>query len=178
MTEGLGPRPGFGGFSWGQLLAGTALLGAVMWSLWATREIAQLRQRRIVAVSLAAMANDFVMVEARSSNSPEQAEADTRHYMAALQTVLKSRAEKGETILVGEAVVSSSVPDITPQVREAVGKLITANPAPRVPQAPDGVQAAPILPPGSAGPGRAPAATTGFAGQVLPDGNDDGVGAN
>lgn len=135
-------RRGFAGFSWGQLMGSALVLGAAVWGTWATREIMALGEKRIVAVSLAAMANDFVMAEARSGNSPEQTDADTRHYMEALQGVLKERAQQGETILVGEAVVASSVPDITPEVREAVGKRITANPPPRLPAA-----AAPAVPP-------------------------------
>lgn len=177
-------RRGFAGFSAGQLLGGVAVLGALVWGSWATRELLQLREKRIVAVSLAAMANDFVMAEARSGNSPEQTDADTRHYMAALQSVLKGRAEKGETILVGEAVVSSSVPDITPEVREAVGKLITANPAPRVPAAMPTAPAAPIVPGMQAPPsgqvnGVMPSSTLGgFAGSAAPGGVTNGIGGN
>ena len=159
-------RRGFAGFSWGQLLGSALVLGAAVWGTWATREILALGDKRIVAVSLTAMANDFVMAEARSGNSPEQTDADTRHYMEALQGVLKERALKGETILVGEAVVSSSVPDVTPEVREAVGKLITANPPPRLPAA-----AAPPAksPPAPLAPGPAPAAPLPSQGAFAPN---------
>ena len=126
-------RRGFAGFTWGQLLGSAAIAGAVLWGAWITRDVHALKSRRIVSVNLAAMMNDFVMAEARAGNSPEQTEIDTRQYMAALQSVLKQRAHTGETILVGEAVVSSSTPNITAEVREAVGKLILANPAPRAP---------------------------------------------
>lgn len=129
-------RRGFAGFSWGQILLGGLMIAAAGWGIWLTREFLIVRDKRIVSVSLAAMANDFVMAEARAANSPEQTQADTGHYMSALQKVLKDRAARGETILVSEAVVSSSVPDMTPEVRAAVGKLITANPPPRVPATP------------------------------------------
>lgn len=145
-------RPGFAGYSWPQLVTGAALLGVAVWGAWATREIMGLRERKIVAVSLAAMANDFVMAEARSGNSLEQTSADTQHYLGVLQTVLQERAARGETILVGEAVVSASAPDITPEVREAVGKRILANPAPRL------SAAAPAIPPGAPSAGASPAA--------------------
>lgn len=186
-----GRKSGFAGFSWGQLLGGAALLGAVVWGAWATREIVALGEKRIVAVSLAAMANDFVMAEARSGNSPEQTDADTRHYMQTLQAVLKARGDGGETILVGEAVVGSSVPDITPDVREAVGKLITANPPPRVAGAAvappaAGVGAAPGagLPagqgfPGGQGGAMMPSGPAGAGGApVTSDGVSNGVGGN
>lgn len=126
-------RSGFAGFSWTQLACGAVVTGALVWGTWITREVHTLQGHRIVAVNLAAMANDFVMTEARAGSSPEQTEVDTRQYMAALQSVLKQRAARGETILVGEAVVSASTPNITNEVREAVGKLMLANPAPRVP---------------------------------------------
>lgn len=135
-------RRGFAGFTWGQLLGSAAIAGAVLWGAWITRDVHALQSRRIVSVNLAAMMNDFVMAEARAGNSPEQTEIDTRQYMAALQSVLKQRAHTGETILVGEAVVSSSTPNITADVREAVGKLILANPAPRVPASPTAPNAA------------------------------------
>lgn len=144
-------RRGFAGFSWGQLLGGAAVAGALLWGAWITRDVHALQGRRIVSVNLAAMMNDFVMAEARAGNSPEQTEADTRQYMAALQSVLKGRAQEGETILVGEAVVSSSTPNITADVREAVGKLMLANPAPRLPPSPAGASGAAQQGSGNAG---------------------------
>lgn len=144
-------RRGFAGFTWSQLLGGVAIAGAVVWGAWTTREVQELKQSRTVSVSLASMANDFLMAEARAGVSPEQAEVDTKHYMATLQTVLKDRAAKGEIILVSEAVVTGSVPDITPEVREAVGKAITASPAPRAPAA-SAPAPAQLMPPMPAAP--------------------------
>ncbi|GAO52882.1 TrbI F-type domain-containing protein [Novosphingobium sp. MD-1] len=154
-------RRGFAGFSWGQILGGAAVAGALLWGAWITRDVHALKDRRIVSVNLAAMANDFVMAEARAGNSPEQTEADTRQYMAALQAVLRHRAATGETILVGEAVVSSSTPNITAEVRKAVGKVMLANPAPRVASPPAG---------GAAQPGTGNAGVPGTVGQggVMP----------
>lgn len=140
------PKRGFAGFSWGQLLGGVAIVGTAVWGAWVTREVVVLQQARTVSVSLASMANDFVMAEARAGVSPEQAEVDTRHYMATLQDILRQRAAKGEIILVSEAVVTGSVPDITPEVREAVGKAITASPPPRVPASAQPAPPAPVLP--------------------------------
>lgn len=166
-------RRGFAGFTWGQLLGSAAIAGAVLWGAWITRDVHALQSRRIVSVNLAAMMNDFVMAEARAGNSPEQTEIDTRQYMAALQSVLKQRAHTGETILVGEAVVSSSTPNITADVREAVGKLILANPAPRVPASPAGANGAAPQGSGNAGlpaSGVGAIGTNGAAGQggVMP----------
>lgn len=158
-------RRGFAGFSWGQLLGGAAIAGALLWGAWITRDVHALQGRRIVSVNLAAMMNDFVMAEARAGNSPEQTEADTRQYMAALQSVLMGRAQEGETILVGEAVVSSSTPNITADVREAVGKLMLANPAPRLPPSPAGASGAAQQGAGNAG---LPASGAGVQGVGTP----------
>src|SRR3546814_17190617 len=87
-----------------------------------------LKERRIVSISLAGMANDFIMAEARSGASPEQVDSDTRHFMAAMQRTLQERAAAGETIVVSEAVVAASMPDITPEIRAAVGEFIKRNP--------------------------------------------------
>src|SRR3546814_4111101 len=88
------------------------------------------------------MANDFIMAEARSGVSAEQVDADTRHFMSAMQKTLQDRAAAGETIVVSEAVVAASVPDITPEVRSAVGEFIKRNPPPRV----GGMMGAPAMP--------------------------------
>src|SRR3546814_10971375 len=87
-------RRGFAGFSWGQILGGTALVAALLWGGWATRELMILKERRIVSISLAGMANDFIMAEARSGASPEQVDSDTRHFMAAMQRPLQERSEE------------------------------------------------------------------------------------
>ncbi|MCW2406888.1 hypothetical protein M2336_003572 [Sphingobium sp. B1D7B] len=127
------PR-GFAGFSWPQLFGGVVVVGALVWGVWLTQEVDQLKARRTVSVSLSAMINDFVVAQARSGNSPEQVERETAHFMATLQGILKARAQAGESILVSEAVISESVPDITPQIRAKVGEAImAASPAQRRP---------------------------------------------
>src|SRR3546814_16925831 len=91
-----------------------------------------LKERRIVSISLAGMANDFIMAEARPGASPEQVDSDTRQFMSAMQKTLQDRAAAGETIVVSEAVVAASMPDITTDVRAAVGEFIKRNTPPRL----------------------------------------------
>ena len=162
-------RRGFAGFSWGQILGGTALAAALVWGGWATRELMILKERRIVSISLAGMANDFIMAEARSGASPEQVDSDTRHFMSAMQKTLQDRAAAGETIVVSEAVVAASMPDITPDVRAAVGEFIKRNPPPRVAAAAS-APAMPALMPSA--PASAPAANSPVfgGGGLLPGG--------
>lgn len=162
-------RRGFAGFSWSQILGGTALVAALVWGGWATRELMILKERRIVSISLAGMANDFIMAEARSGASPEQVDSDTRHFMSAMQRTLQDRAAAGETIVVSEAVVAASMPDITPDVRAAVGEFIKRNPPPRVAAAAP-APAMPALMPSA--PATAPAANSPVfgGGGLLPGG--------
>src|SRR3546814_2545647 len=86
-----------------------AVCAVLVWGGWTTRELLILKDRRIVSISLAGMANDFIMAEARSGVSAEQVDADTRHFMSAMQKTLQDRAAAGETIVVSEAVVAASV---------------------------------------------------------------------
>ncbi len=117
-------RRGFAGFTYGQLLIGALYLGAAIWGMWATSKIFALEDRRVVSVRLAAIVNDFVSAEARSGTPPEQLSARTRAFMLALDTVLKKRAAGGQVVLVGEAVVASSVPDVTNEVVADLSKIV------------------------------------------------------
>lgn len=114
----------FAGMTYLQL--GLIALGlfAAIWGMWATSKIFALDDRRVVSVRLASIVNDFVTAEARSGTPPEQLENNTRAFMGALDTVLEQRAQNGQVILVGEAVISSSVPDVTDDVLADLSKLI------------------------------------------------------
>ena len=162
-------RGDFAGFSWGQIAGGAALVAVLIWGGWATRELLILKERRIVSISLAGMANDFIMAEARSGASPEQLDSDTRHFMSAMQHTLQDRAVSGETIVVSEEVVAASMPDITPQVRAAVGEFIKRNPPPRVAAAAP-APAMPALMPSPPAAGPAASSPVFGSGGMLPGG--------
>ena len=117
---------GFAGFSWGQLLLGAVLMAMIVWGFWITRQVDRMGDRRIVAMSLSGMVNDFIATEARSGNGPEQVQNDTKRFMILMQQVLGERAKRGETVIVGEAVVAGSAPDITAEIRGEVGKRMMA----------------------------------------------------
>jgi Type-F conjugative transfer system protein (TrbI_Ftype) len=140
----------FAGFTYGQLGIGVLILGAAIWGMWATSKIFALDDRRVVSVRLAAIVNDFVSAEARSGTPPEQIEPHTRAFMVALDAVLKKRAAGGQVVLVGEAVIASSVPDVTNDVVADLAKIVRmpvasamplANPSLVAPAAP----AAPVV---------------------------------
>jgi Type-F conjugative transfer system protein (TrbI_Ftype) len=117
-------RGGFAGFSYVQLAFGAMLLLASIWAMWATSKIFMLDDRRVVSVRLASIINDFVAAEARSSTPPEQLGARTQAFMMALDAALKKRAAAGQVVLIGEAVVASSVPDVTANVVADLAKRV------------------------------------------------------
>lgn len=113
-------RPAFAGLSRAQILALLLVLGAMIWGMWVTRELMEPRQDRIVAVRLSSIVGDYVQAQARSASPPAQVEAEMRKFMESLDSELAQRARKGEVVLVGEAVLTKNVPDITDNVRDAV----------------------------------------------------------
>jgi hypothetical protein len=128
-------RVGFAGFTYGQLAMGVFVIAVAIWGMWATSKIIALQDRRVVSVRLASIVNDFVSAEARSGTPPEQLGVQTRAFMTALDGVLKKRADRGEVVLVGEAVVASSVPDVTAEVVAALARIIKLPSAAAMPPA-------------------------------------------
>ena len=129
----------FAGLTHAQLGIGVLILGAAIWAMWASAKIFALEDRRVVSVRLASIVNDFVAAEARSGTPPDQLETRTRAFMGALDGVLKSRAADGEVVLVEEAVIASSVPDVTNDVVSDLSRMVRMPVAsampPAIPQA-------------------------------------------
>ena len=138
------PPRRFAGFTYGQLVLGALLLLAAIWGMWTTSRIMALEERKVVSVRLASIVNDFVSAEARSGTPPEELGNRTRAFMLALDTVLKKRAAGGQVVLVGEAVVASSVPDVTADVLADLSKIVKLPSAAAMPPA---MPAAPSLQP-------------------------------
>jgi Type-F conjugative transfer system protein (TrbI_Ftype) len=118
------------GFTPRDLAIVAAFLVLVVWAFWATRELLELRDRRIVSVSLSTIIKNFVASEARNGSSPEQAAARTRAYLVATDAAMQSLSRSGATVLVSEAVVGNSVPDMTGAVADAVRQAMAKQPAP------------------------------------------------
>lgn len=115
----------FAGLPYGQLaLMGLALITAI-WGIWVTRQVHVLGERRIVSVRLSGLVSEFVQGEARSNTPPELITAHTRAYMKALELALSRHSHEGQVVVVAEAVVGTSVEDITPKVRAQIAKLLT-----------------------------------------------------
>lgn len=104
------------------LLLAASILASSLWSAWATREILALREREVVTVQLARVMGDFVEAEARSGRPPDEIRARVEGYLKAVQAAVDALAREGRTVLVAEAVVAGSVPDLTDRVRADVAR--------------------------------------------------------
>lgn len=118
----------FAGLPQSTIVLGALVLFLSLWAMWATRELMVLREHRIVSVSLGTIVRDFIAAEARARSTPDQAAYRTRVYLDATQGAMRSLARQNTTILVSEAVVGNSVPDITAQVKTAVDAKMNALP--------------------------------------------------
>jgi hypothetical protein len=124
------------GFTPRDLSVLVAFLLLTIWAIWATREVLELKERRIVSVSLSRIITDFVAAESRNGASPETATARTRAYLAATDEAMRSLSKGGATVLVSEAVVGNSVPDMTAAVAAAINARLAQTPAPTMPSTP------------------------------------------
>jgi conjugal transfer pilin signal peptidase TrbI len=115
------PRP-----AWRNTLS-TAVLGlsltvSTIWGVWATRTLLALEKRQVVTVQLSRIMGDFVQAEARSGRPAEQSRGEVEAYLKAVQASVERLGQGGRTVLVAEAVVAGSVPDMTEMVRADVAR--------------------------------------------------------
>ncbi|ANI80275.1 type-F conjugative transfer system protein TrbI [Sphingobium sp. EP60837] len=110
----------FAGLSCSQIAAGTLILGTAIWGMWVTKTLVTPKQDLIVSARLSAIVGDYVQAQARSATPAPQVEGEMRRFMAALDKEVQRRSDKGEIIMVGEAVLTKNVPDITDSIKKAV----------------------------------------------------------
>lgn len=102
-------------------------IAAIAWGAWSTRAILDLRARPapFVKVQLGALVAEYVRTQARSAGSPEQIRTETAQFMKSLDASLARRTRDGHVVLVSEAVIGGSVPDITAVVRREIHARLT-----------------------------------------------------
>ena len=113
-------QTGFAGLSRSQIAAGALVLGTAIWVMWVTKTLVTPKQDHIVSARLSAIVGDYVQAQARSATPAPQVEGEMRRFMAALDKEVQRRSDKGEIIMVGEAVLTKNVPDITDRIKKAV----------------------------------------------------------
>jgi hypothetical protein len=97
-------------------------VAALLWGAWVTKNILDpsVVKAPIASVRLEQIIGEYVQAQARSNTPPEIVTRQTQAFMAALTEELKARGADGTTVMVGEAVLSQNVPDITADVRNAI----------------------------------------------------------
>jgi len=113
-------RIGFGGFTRAQIVAGLLALAIVIWGMWVTRALTQSKQDNIVSARLSSLVGDYVEAQRYSGSPPERVRTEMQAFMASLDKELQRRSQSGQIVLVGEAVLTKNVPDITESLKKAV----------------------------------------------------------
>ena len=112
----------FAGRSLTGLVIAGSMLAAALWGAWATHKLIALDRRAVVTVQLSQIMRDFVEAEARSGRPAEETQARTLAYLKAVEASVDALGKEGRTVLVAEAVVAGTVPDLTEQVRADVAR--------------------------------------------------------
>lgn len=118
------PRRHFAGMTLPVLALAVSMFGSALWGVWVTGKIVGLDKREVVTVQLGRIMGDFVEAEARAGRSPEETQSRVSAYLKAVEASVESLGSQGRTVLVAEAVVAGSVPDLTEQVRADVARRI------------------------------------------------------
>ena len=105
-----------------------SMIGSTLWGLWATDKLLALEKREVVTVQLSGIMGDFVEGEARAGRSPEDTRQRVQAYLKAVEASVDRLAREGRTVLVAEAVVAGSTPDLTEAVRADVARRMGAVP--------------------------------------------------
>ena len=112
------PRQGLPPITWAFAAVAVVML---LWAAWVTKHIASAPpQVPMASVRLEALVTEYVQAQSHSNGTPEAVTQQTARFMSAIEDELKQVGAGGTTVLVGEAVLSKNVPDITDQVRKAV----------------------------------------------------------
>lgn len=130
----------FAGLTLAQLGLGVLAIAAIIWAMWATRLLLAPEAQRLASARLSEIVGEYVQAEARSAAPPAQVEAEMRRFMASLDRELGRRSGNGQVVLVGEAVLTRNIPDITDDLRRAVYASGVRRPSTSFPA----IQAAPL----------------------------------
>ena len=110
------------------VILGASMIASTAWGAWATDKLLDLDKREVVTVQLGRIMGDFVEAEARAGRSPEETRQRVEAYLKAVEASVEQLGRDGRTVLVAEAVVSGSTPDLTEAVRADVARRMGAVP--------------------------------------------------
>ena len=110
------------------VLVGAGMVGQVLWGVWATDKLLTLEKREVVTVQLSRIMGDFIEAEARAGRPPEETRLRVQAYLKAVEASVQKLGREGRTVLVAEAVVAGSTPDLTQSVHADVVRRMGAIP--------------------------------------------------
>jgi len=110
------------------MLLGASMIGSTLWGVWATDRLITLEKREVVTVQLSQIMGEFIEAEARAGRPPEETRMRVELYLKAVEASVQALGREGRTVLVAEAVVSGSAPDLTESVRADVARRIAGGP--------------------------------------------------
>lgn len=110
------------------VVVGAGMTGQVLWGVWATDKLLELEKREVVTVQLSRIMGDFIEAEARAGRPPEETRLRVQAYLKAVEASVQKLGREGRTVLVAEAVVAGSTPDMTQSVRADVMRRMGAIP--------------------------------------------------
>ena len=110
------------------VVVGAGMVGQVLWGVWATDKLLTLEKREVVTVQLSRIMGDFIEAEARVGRPPEETRQRVQAYLKAVEASVQKLGREGRTVLVAEAVVAGSTPDLTQSVRADVVRQMEAIP--------------------------------------------------
>ncbi|MDE2439440.1 MAG: TrbI F-type domain-containing protein [Betaproteobacteria bacterium] len=125
-----------------EILSAVAAAGVLAWGSWVTISLARPHEN-IVRLGAAGLVQEYSIAVAHSNWSVDQIKTQTVAFTTELDKIVSEQAAQGRTVLMNEAVLSHTTPDITAEVRTELMKRV-AWPAPGTAPA-----VAQPLPPGS-----------------------------
>lgn len=110
------------------MLLAAIMIGSTLWGVWATDRLLTLEKREVVTVQLSQIMGEFIEAEARAGRPPEETRMRVELYLKTVEASVQALGREGRTVLVAEAVVSGSAPDLTESVRADVAQRIAGGP--------------------------------------------------
>ncbi len=107
-----------------KLLATAALVSALLWGAWVTREVTNEPHQRIVTVRLAETIGSFVEEAARVDADPAAVQAASLAYLQAAESAVAEMGNNGRVVLMAEAVLAGAAEDATPELERRIARKL------------------------------------------------------
>lgn len=113
-----------------KLLATAAVVAALLWGVWVTREVTNEPHQRIVTVRLAETIGSFVEEAARADADPTAVQAASLAYLQAAESAVADMGNDGRVVLMAEAVLAGAAEDATPELERRIADKLAGEKQP------------------------------------------------